>query len=190
MRRHTLITVLPVAALAALAVLAAGCGGSGSKAKPTTQPVARKVALPGSPVLFAAPAAVPPVSGAYAGPATPTSLDGVKFVKELNADLSKPGVSVTLARQGFVVLPPEYRLFHFAFDLESYSPWPVFATTDVATHEFHLMFDKLLRSLEQKVLLPKLEQLVTGLIEAAQAQPTAVAGSPLEDAAARIEQLY
>ena len=187
MRRHPLVTPLLLAgAFAALAVLAAGCGSSGSKPKPA----AKALAIPGSPVRFAAPAPVQPVSGVYAGPATPKSLDGVKFVKELHADLSKPGVSETLARQGFVVLPGEYRLFHFAFDLESYSPWPVFATTDVATHEFHLMFDKLLRTLEQKVLLPKLEQLVTGLVDAAHAQATALAGTGLEDAAARVEQLF
>jgi hypothetical protein len=192
MRRHTLVTVIPVVALAALAVLAAGCGSSGSKAKPTPQPTQpAAIALPASPVKFAAPAPVPPVSGAYAGPATPTSLDGVKFVGALREELAKPGVSETLARQGFVVLPGEYRLFHYLYDAEGgYNPWPTFVTTDVATHEFHLMFDKLLRTLEQAVLLPKLEQLVTGLVEAAHAQTTAVAGTDLEDAAARVEQLY
>ena len=194
MRRHTLVTLLLAVALSALAVLAAGCGSGGGKAKPTptpkpTQPEA--IALPGSPVKFAAPAAVPPVSGTYAGPATPTSLDGVKFVAALREELTKPGVSELLARQGFVVLPGEYRLFHFLYDAEGgYNPWPTFVTTDVATHEFHLMFDKLLRTLEQQVLLPKLEQLVTGLVEAAHAQAAEAAGSDLEDAAARVEQLY
>ena len=194
MRRQTLVTLVLAGTLAALAALAAGCGSGGGKAKPLPTPLPtqpKAIALPGSPVKFAAPAAVQPVSGAYAGPATPTSLDGVKFVAALREELAKPGVTETLARQGFVVLPGEFRLFHFLYDAEGgYNPWPVFVTTDVATHEFHLMFDKLLRSLEQEVLLPKLEQLVSGLVEAARAQATAVAGTDLEDAAARVEQLY
>lgn len=192
MRRHILVTLLLAGALAALAVLAVGCGASGNKAKPTPKPTQpQAIALPASPVKFAAPPAVQPVSGAYAGPATPTSLDGVKFVSELEDELAKPGVSELLARQGFVVLPGENQLFHFIYDAEGgYNPWPVFVTTDVATHQFHLMFDKLLRTLEQEVLLPKLEQLVTGLVEAAHTQTAVVAGTGLEDAAARVEQLY
>ena len=51
-----------------------------------------------------------------------------------------------------------------------YGGWPVFVTTDVAYHEWHQLFDKILRDLEQNVLLPKLEKLVSGSIDAAHAQ--------------------
>ncbi len=65
----------------------------------------------------------------------------------------------------------------------------MFVTTDVAYHEWHLLFDKLVRDLEQKVLLPKLERLVEGLLEAASAQTVELAGTEVEEAASRFEQL-
>jgi len=63
-------------------------------------------------------------------------------------------------------------------------------TTDVAYHDWHLVFDKVLRSLEQQVLLPKLETLVGGLLKAAHAQTVEVTGTSVEDAASRVEQLF
>ena len=63
-------------------------------------------------------------------------------------------------------------------------------TTDVAYHEWHQLYDKTLRDLEQDVLLPKLEKLVAGSIEAAHAQSLELAGTPLAGAASRVEQLF
>ena len=100
-------------------------------------------------------------------------------------------MSEALEKNGFVVVPADFRLFHYAYQGNVYEGWPVFVTTDVAYHEWHLVFDKLLRSLEQQVLLPKLEQLVSGLLEAA--HDTDRASSParsLEDTASRVEQLF
>ena len=81
-------------------------------------------------------------------------------------------------------------VFQFAYEGNEYTGWPVFVTTDVAYHEWHLLFDKTLRDLEQHVLLPKLEQLVDGSLAAARQQRTELAGTPLEDAASRVEQLF
>ena len=67
-----------------------------------------------------------------------------------------------------MIVPADYKLFQYAYQGNDYEGWPVFVTTDVAYHEWHLVFDKLLRSLEQQVLLPKLEQLVSGALTAAQ----------------------
>ena len=104
--------------------------------------------------------------------------------------LRNPGVAEALAKNGFVVVPADIRLFQYAYEGNVYSGWPVFVTTDVAYHEWHLLFDKTLRSLEQDVLLPKLEKLVSGSIEAAHAQSLELAGTPLADAASRVEQLF
>ena len=95
------------------------------------------------------------------------------------------------AKNGFVVVPADFRLFHFAYQGNVYEGWPVFVTTDVAYHEWHLVFDKLLRSLEQQVLLPKLEPLVSGLAARPRTrrQPSSKA-APLEDSASRVEQLF
>jgi hypothetical protein len=114
----------------------------------------------------------------------------VQVEPELRQELGRPGVTEALTERGFVVVPADLRLFHFAYQGNAYEGWPVFVTTDAAYHTWHLVFDKLLRNLEQQVLLPKLEKLVSGLLEAAQAQTAEVAGTPVEDAASRAEQLF
>jgi len=190
------------ALLLVVAVAAIGCGSKAKKAETTapvtttsTQPKTKPVAfaLPTSLVSFAAFNPVPLLdtsAPAYAGPATPSSLANVKVVKALKSELEKPGVTAALEKNGFVVVPADFKLFQYAYQGNEYQGWPVFVTSDVAYHEWHLAFDKLLRSLEQQVLLPKLEQLVSGSLKAAQAQSKALAGSSLEDTASRAEQIF
>ncbi|MGZ8604661.1 MAG: DUF3160 domain-containing protein [Actinomycetota bacterium] len=156
-------------------------------------PPATADALPGATLLFASFEEVPlmdPDEPPYAGLATPASLDDVRVADEVALALSDAGVEDVLARQGFVVVPSDMRLFHFAYQGSAYQGWPVYVTTDVAYHVWHQAFDKLLRSLEQEVLLPELEALVTGLLDGARAQATELAGTPLAEAASRVEQLY
>ncbi len=127
---------------------------------------------------------------AYPGPPTPHSLQNVKIVPALRKALRQPGVAQALAARGFVVVPSDFRLFHYAYDGNVYDGWPVFVTTDVAYHEWHLAFDKILRSTEQQVLLPKLKALVTGLLVGAHAQTKELAGTRLASSASKVEQLY
>ena len=191
-----------LALLFAIAAVAIGCGSKAKKATPTapvtttsTQPKTKPVAfaLPSSLVSFAAFNPVPLLdtnSPAYAGPTTPSSLANVKVVKALESELGKAGVTAALEKNGFVIVPADFKLFQYAYEGNDYQGWPVFVTTDVAYHEWHLAFDKLLRSVEQQVLLPKLEQLVSGALKAAQTQTAELRGTALEDAASRVEQLY
>ncbi len=188
--------------LLVIAAVAAGCGSKAKRAettapatttsaKPPTKPVA--FTLPSSTVNFAEFSPVPlldPNAPAYAGPATPTSLANVSVVKTLESEIAKPGVTAALEKNGFVVVPADFKLFQYAYEGNDYQGWPVFVTTDVAYHDWHLAFDKLLRSLEQDVLLPKLEQLVSGSLKAAQAQAQEFDASPLSDSAVRAEQIF
>jgi hypothetical protein len=192
--------------LTAAALVAAGCTGGGApeEATPTRSPSPSPsvsptpelspVALPVGMVAFAAEVpSVPllhPDEPPYAGPPTPRSLDGVAVAPSVAEVLRDPAVSDALTRNGFVVVPSDLRLFHFAYQGNLYEGWPVFVTTDAAYHVWHLVFDKLLRSLEQDVLLPELERLVDGLLRGARAQTAEVAGTALEGAASRIEQLF
>ena len=64
-----------------------------------------------------------------------------------------------------MVVPSRDRLFHTAYSDWSWDGTPTFVTTDAAYHSWHLVFDKILREVEQKRLLPALEQLVTGLLD-------------------------
>ena len=180
MTRHRSVSAL----LLALALATAGCGS----AKHNTTGGA---VLPTSSVSFGRYQVVPLLTGSkYAGPATPHSLTGVKIVPAVQKDLKNPGVAEALAKDGFVVVPADIRLFQYAYEGNTYAGWPVFVTTDVAYHEWHQLFDKTLRDLEQNVLLPKLEKLVTGSLDEAHAQTVLLAGTPLRDAAARVEQLF
>jgi hypothetical protein len=65
----------------------------------------------------------------------------------------------------------------------------VFVTTDAAYHSWHLVFDKILRDLETKKLSPALGDLLAGMRKNAMAQQQALAGTDLEDDAARIVDL-
>ena len=105
----------------------------------------------------------------YAGPATPTSLDGVQMADQV-ASLLTPEARTKLAEQGFVVMPDEFRLFHQAYDEQYYQGIPVFVTTDAAYHAWHQVFDKVLRDLETKRLSPALGELLAGLRTKANAQ--------------------
>jgi hypothetical protein len=196
MTRRWRVSAASLAFVVALALAAGGCGsGKRSSAGPAPAlPVTpAPFALPTSAVHFGSYEVVPLLGRSappYAGPSTPHSLTGVRMVPAVRRFLRNPGVAEALAKNGFVVAPSDMRLFQYAYEGNVYSGWPVFVTTDVAYHEWHQLFDKTLRSLEQDVLLPKLEKLVSGLTQAAHAQTDELAGTPLAGAASRAEQLF
>lgn len=193
--------------LAVFAVVAAACtSDEGETASPTptspsvtssptstVSPPSDVLSLPGAMVLFAEFTDVPLFgenAEPYAGPATPDSLDGVLVAPAVEALLRDPAVEAALLANGFVVVPEDYLLFHFPYQGNVYDGWPVFVTTDVAYHVWHQVFDKLLRTLEEETLLPELEALVSGLLRAARAQVAELEGTPVEDAASRVEQVF
>ena len=124
----------------------------------------------------------------YAGPDAPTSLEEVR-VSPLVDDQLSPAARERLEEQGFVIVPSDLRLFHEAYEDQFGSGTPVFVTTDVAYHAWHLVFDKILRDVEQEELLPALEELVIGLGKDAARQRAELAGTPLAEDADRIADL-
>jgi hypothetical protein len=181
-RRAAIALALPL--LAAVA----GCGGSGPSAK------APAIELVSSPLRFAEYQAVPLAgadSPAYGGPTTPHSLDRVQVAAPLWKLLQKtPALVSLLEQQGFAVLPAGSSLFQSEYEGNVYGGWPVYVTTDAAYNAWHLAFDKILRDLEQQVLLPKLERLLPMLVKDARQQATDLQGTPLAEDASRAEQLY
>lgn len=193
-----------LALLAVLALVSAGCTaneatepnatGSSATGPSSTGPPAEELdALPASLVRFADYVDVPlldPKAPEYAGSAAPGTLDDVLVAESLRDLVADPRIDRALIDHGFVVVPADLPLFHFAYLGNLYEGWPVFVTTDAAYHLWHQAFDKLLRSLEQEVLLPELEELVAGLLDGARVQSEELSGGPLAEAASRVEQLF
>lgn len=129
---------------------------------------------------------------AYVGPSTPHSLTGVDMTDALRSWMSDPAILDAIERHGFVVLPTDpadpsgIRLFWHIYEQVSYDQGTVYVTTDVGYHYWHLLFDKVLRALEQDVFLPKLRTLAAGMLSGAQAQEQGLRGSALGTDAARV----
>jgi len=185
--RRTLVLSLLVAML-----LAACTGGAGDSTTTTTsqttttggatpatvpigtRPVTAFASFPEVPLLTDSPV--------YAGPATPTSLDGVLWADQVPEQASR-----LLAEQGFVVVESDYGQFHEAYShVDMSSRQPLFVTTDAAYHYWHLAFAKALRDTEQQVLLPILERFALALNQAAAADAITYDGTAIEPNANRV----
>lgn len=93
-----------------------------------------------------------------------------------------------LAQNGFYVkptLPGEYQEFYQIYERLRYGKTPVFVTLDSVLHVYHLIFDKMLRDLENEYFIPYLEALTRSMQEASLAQYDSLAGSSLQEAARR-----
>ncbi|MGB9358276.1 MAG: DUF3160 domain-containing protein, partial [Acidimicrobiia bacterium] len=137
--------------------------------------------------------------GTYPGPAWPASLDDVAFV-----DAVPDGLRERLVENGFVVegavgyatnsLEALAWSTQFSTIYEQLGPYgggvgrPIFVTTDVGYHLWHQVFDFVLRDTEERQLLGVLDTLVEGLLTASRDRAAAVAGTPVEDAAARASE--
>jgi hypothetical protein len=126
---------------------------------------------------------------AYEGPPTPASIDGIYVPRSMEHSLTSDVVA-RLEAQGFVVVPSMSALFHPKYQEIHYEGEVHYVTTDVAYHYLHLAFSKVLRDLEQHQLLPILEGLLDGLVDASRRQRGELADTPLADYADRVVQLY
>jgi hypothetical protein len=162
----------------------------------TTRPDGGGAGIPGVPRLlppFAAYSDVPLPDDArpYAGRPTPSSLDGVRMQEWLRQRLDEsPEIAERLAANGFAVVPGQYPFFHSRYQSLEYAVDTVYVTTDAVYHTWHLAFAKVLRDTEDQRLALALDQLLTGLVDAARDQAAEVAGGPLADAADRVAALY
>lgn len=198
MKAHKIVIVLAGFALLASACVGGSTGppaSSSASAPPTTtsptpaQPGGN--GLPVSTFSFGRLTAVPLLGDTptYAGPSTPHSLSGVRIPRSLLPTLTA-AVRQRLEQNGFVIAPSDTKLMYEVYTEAPYKDWPVFVTTDVAYHQWHLTFDKLLRSIEQEVLLPKLEELTREALAGAQRQSAELRATSLSVEADRVLQLF
>ena len=121
-------------------------------------------------------------AGTWAGPAWPTTLTGVAFADQVPA-----GLSDDLTDQGFVIdgSATSTHLAWLYLGLYPYAGRPVFVTTDAAYHHWHLVFDRILRDVEEQTLLPVLERFTWSMLDATRTQAADVAGTAVAGPADR-----
>jgi hypothetical protein len=177
----------PLASLALVVVLSAPVVA----AEPSTSPGSTTPALPGGGTTFGSYVLVPLLTDEqpYQGLATPHSLTGVRVRSDVEDLLQDRSVRRALIRQGFVIVPSDMPRFSAAYDGQVYSGTPVFVTTDAIYDAWHLVFDRVLRAVETNRLLPRLEDLVRGMLANARSQAIELQGTPLADPAARVVTL-
>jgi len=90
-----------------------------------------------------------------------------------------------LAANAFVVIPADHREFYSLYESNRYSQLPSFITTDSMLHNYHLMFDHILKELEEEKLIPELKFLNRNMLGLAIEQYNAFKGTEWENAAKR-----
>lgn len=91
-----------------------------------------------------------------------------------------------IAKNGFAVSDSEnWTEFFAVYESNRYNFVPSFITTDSAVHTFHLLFDYVLKDLEQQRLYGTLVTLSNDMVAASDAQYAALKGTAFENAARR-----
>ncbi len=77
-----------------------------------------------------------------------------------------------LAKQGFVVVPADWKQMEFVYELNNYERvhLPSVPTADSILHAFHIFYDYVLRSVEVSTLYERLTTLAQGLLQGAAQQ--------------------
>jgi len=141
-------------------------------------------------------AIAPGFAGSYSQPAIKLPAAFSDPLLELPIDLA--GVSLldpeelsarqreVLSQSGFVVMPAEYKEFYHIYSRIEGRDQAVFVTVDSVLHVYHLLFDKLLRDLEDEQFYATIEQLTAALEDSAEEQYKQAEKTSLEDAARRV----
>lgn len=90
-----------------------------------------------------------------------------------------------LAKNAFVVVPSTWEEFHPLYESNRYGMLPSFITTDSMLHSYHLMFDNMLKNLEEEKLIPELRQLNEAMLADSIGQYETLKGTEWENAAKR-----
>lgn len=90
-----------------------------------------------------------------------------------------------LVENNFVVTPMYENEFYPIYENNRYEYYPSFITSDSVLHNYHIMFDHLLKTLEEEKLSVTLEDLNAKMLAASEAQYDELEGTEWENAAAR-----
>jgi len=90
-----------------------------------------------------------------------------------------------LVKNAFVVRPSYFNEFFPLYESNRYGHTPSFVTTDSILHNYHLIFDFLLKQLEEQKLAPELKKLNTIMLSESLSQYNYLKGTEWENAAKR-----
>jgi len=90
-----------------------------------------------------------------------------------------------LEKNAFVVKPSTWNEFFSLYEQNRYANYPSFITTDSILHNYHLVFDATLKSLEKGELRTQLKKMTSQALTAAQSQYAIAKGTEWENAARR-----
>lgn len=90
-----------------------------------------------------------------------------------------------LAKNGFAVVPAFNQEFFSIYETNRYNYFPSFVTTDSVLHNYHLIFNYLLKKLEEEKLSPELKTLTNSLLAVSLKQYNSLKGTSWENAAKR-----
>ena len=117
------------------------------------------------------------------GLAQPIEVAELAFLEEQRLS---PAQEELLSRNGFVVRPSDWSQFYHLYEVARYDEVPIYLTIDAVLHVYHLLFDKILRELEEERLIPAIEALTRSLEAAAKEQYQEAQGTAMEEAARRV----
>ena len=90
-----------------------------------------------------------------------------------------------LVKNAFVVVPSDGQEFFHLYESNRYGQVPSFITTDSMLHSYHLMFDNMLKKLEENRLVPELKKLNASMLADSIGQYESLKGTEWENAAKR-----
>lgn len=113
-----------------------------------------------------------------------SNLSNVANLKQFSKDLKSDHLRM-LAKQGFVVVPADWKQMEFVYELNNYEleHLPSVATVDSVLHAFHIFYDYVLRTLEVSSLYERVSTLALGLLQGAAQQYTEATEAEVRDAA-------
>jgi hypothetical protein len=114
--------------------------------------------------------------------------DGVTNLSEVSniADFNfSEEAGQLLQKNSFVVVPAMHNEFFSKYESNRYQVTPNFVTTDAVLHNYHLVFNHILKSLEQKQLFDLLKNLNTDMLSKSISQYEIAKGTDWENAAMR-----
>ena len=128
-------------------------------------------------------------------PQAPTTDQNYTITDDLKIDLAQvtndteitfsPEQETLLKKLGFFVKPAYHSEFFSVYESNRYEYIPNFVTTDSILHNYHLMFDHLLKQLEEEKLSVELKKLNEAMLSTAISQYNEAKGTEWENAAKR-----